>query len=824
MIDVKNLPVYQHRDVIVETLKKNQVIVVESPTGSGKTTQIPKILYDAGLAGDGRIGVTQPRRIAALSVSHFIARQYGITIPGLVGYKMRFVDETVDNTRIIIMTDGILLQELKADPYLSNYSIIMVDEAHERSLNIDFILGLLKGILREREDLKVVISSATINAQVFSEYFDECPIVTIEATMYPVELRYDPPEYLHDFTSIVDKIVEIVKRVEREGKPGDILIFLSGEEQIKLSISALSDLNRKKSMVILPLYARLSQEEQERVFLDFPGKRKIIVATNIAETSITIDGIRYVIDPGFAKLNYYNPANFTSSLVEVPISKASCNQRKGRAGRTAPGVCYRLYTREDYDERPLFTEEEIYRRDLSEVVLRMAELGIRDFERFDFISNPGPQNIRGAVETLLLLGAIDEERNLTSTGRLMVQFPIVPRLSRMIVAAIMEYPDVLEEVLIAAAFLNDKPPFLLPQGLELEARRAHHSFRHKLGDFLSYVKIFHGFEEAKNREEFCERFYFDYRGMQEIYNVKKQLGEIVSKMGIPIIGGGDPSHYLCAVSKGLLQFVCKKTQKNSYSSLTAYGIKIHPGSIMYRQRPDYIVAGEILRTSQLYAMSVSPLRPEWIKNISPELYNAFVGLKERVRRKKVVATRDYTNFVRIGRDKFEIQVTRKKKVVILPYEKLIEAIAVMETSLVQDYRDLRGMVLLDGGYLMSEMKLNRILKIVPKIAHRDTVVDQWPKGRRFNYLHDLNKIVQFIPFLLHPCRKAKTKNRLGFLTLLTDGDGYYWFSSYNDFTQALEESLSSLESLIDEDENIMKEEQERIVNETYRHLTELLEE
>ncbi|MGQ9616839.1 MAG: helicase-related protein [Spirochaetota bacterium] len=824
MIDVKNLPVYQHRDVIVAVLKKNQVIVVESPTGSGKTTQIPKILYDAGLAGDGRIGVTQPRRIAALSVSHFIARQYGTTIPGLVGYKMRFVDETIEGTRIIIMTDGILLQELKADPYLSNYSIIMVDEAHERSLNIDFILGLLKGILREREDLKVVISSATINAQVFSEYFDECPIVSIDATMYPVELRYEPPEYLHDFTSIVDKIVEIVKRVEREGKPGDILIFLSGEEQIKLSISALSDLNRKKSMVILPLYARLSQEEQERVFLDFPGKRKVIVATNIAETSITIDGIRYVIDPGFAKLNYYNPANFTSSLVEVPISKASCNQRKGRAGRTAPGVCYRLYTREDYDERPLFTIEEIYRRDLSEVVLRMAELGIRDFERFDFISNPGPQNIRGAVETLLLLGAIDEERNLTSTGRLMVQFPIVPRLSRMIVAAIMEYPDVLEEVLIAAAFLNDKPPFLLPQGLELEARRAHHSFRHKLGDFLSYVKIFRAFEEAKNREDFCERFYFDYRGMQEIYNVNKQLGEIVSKMGIPITGGGDPSHYLCAVSEGLLQFVCKKTQKNSYSSLTAYGIKIHPGSIMYRQRPDYIVAGEILRTSQLYAMSVSPLRPEWIKSISPELYNAFVGLKERVRRKKVVATRDYTNFVRIGRDKFEIQVTRKKKVAILPYEKLIEAIAGMETSLVQDYRDLRGMVLLDGGYLMSEMKLNRILKIVPKMAHRDTVVDQWPKGRRFNYLHESNKIVQFIPFLLHPCRKAKTKNRLGFLTLLTDGGGYYWFSSYNDFTQALEESVSSLESLIDEDENVMEEEQEKIVNETYRHLTELLEE
>ncbi len=823
MVDVRNLPVYQHRDVIIDALGRNQVIVVESPTGSGKTTQIPKILYDAGFALNGMIGVTQPRRIAALSVSHFIARQSGTTIPGLVGYKMRFVDETVSNTKIVIMTDGILLQEMKTDHYLSNYNVIMVDEAHERSLNIDFIIGLLKGILRERSDLKVVISSATINAAVFSEYFDECPVVTIEAMMYPVEHRYEPPEYLHDFTSIIDRIVEIVKRVEREGKQGDILVFLSGEEQIKLCITALSELNRKKTMVLIPLYARLSQEEQERVFLDYPGKRKVIVATNIAETSVTIDGIRHVIDPGFAKLNYYHPNNFTSSLVEVPISKASCNQRRGRAGRTAPGICYRLYTLEDYDERPLFTQEEIYRRDLSEVVLRMAELGIRDFEHFDFISNPGPQNIRGAVETLRFLEAIDEERRLTSIGSLMVQFPIVPRLSRMIVASIMEYPDVLEEVIIAAAFLNDKPPFLLPQGFELEARRAHHSFRHKLGDFLSYLNIFRAFSGANNREDFCERFYLDYKGMQEIYNVKHQLAEIVSGMGIPVSTGGDPSRYLCAVSKGLLQFVCKRTQKMSYSSLTAYGIKIHPGSSMYRQRPEYIVAGEILRTSRMYAMSVSLLRPEWIKSISPELYDAFVGLKERGRR-RVAAARDYTDFVKVGSDRFELQLSKRRKVAILPYERLKKALAGLDASMLQNYRDMRGRVVLDGSDLMGEMKLNRILQTIPKMAHRDTIIERWPKGAHLEYLRDSREIVRHIPFLLHPCRKVKAKHKLGFLTLLTDGEGHYWFSGYRDFTQALEESVSSLESLIDEDVNILDEEQERVVNETYRHLTELLEE
>ncbi|KPJ87164.1 MAG: DEAD/DEAH box helicase, partial [Spirochaetes bacterium DG_61] len=493
-MDIKKLPVYEHKKSIIDAVKSNRVVVVESPTGTGKTTQIPKILNDSELAGEGKIGVTQPRRIAALSVSSFIARQYGTKVPGLVGYKMRFVDQTLPETKIVIMTDGILLQELKTDPLLSSYRIIMVDEAHERSLNIDFILGLLKSIIREREDLKIVISSATINARVFSEYFDECPVISIEAQMYPVDIFYTPPEKTHDFDSILESIYSIVGEIERRSDPGDFLIFLSGEAQIKQCISLLSDLDARKGMVILPLYARLSQEEQERVFEDFPGKRKVIVATNIAETSVTIDGIRYVIDPGFGKLNYYNTKNFTSSLIEVPISKASCNQRKGRAGRTAPGTCYRLYTEEDYESRSLFTEEEIYRRDLSEVVLRMAELGIRDFERFEFISNPGYRNIRGAVQVLRLLDAIDERRELTSIGKMMVRFPIIPQLSRMIVASLMEHHQVLDEVLIAAAFLNDRTPFLLPHGLELEARKAHHSFRHKLGDFVSYLNIYRAYK------------------------------------------------------------------------------------------------------------------------------------------------------------------------------------------------------------------------------------------------------------------------------------------------------------------------------------------
>jgi len=823
MIEAEKLPVYQHREKIIEAIKNNRVIVVESPTGSGKTTQLPRIIYDYGFAEHKKIAITQPRRIAAVSVAHYIARLYSSEIPGLVGYKMRFVDETVPESQIIVMTDGILLQELKSDPDLSEYGLIMVDEAHERSLNIDFILGLLKDILKRRDDLKVIVSSATINPGVFSEYFDGCPIISIDARMYPVELVYEPPEHYEEFQYRLIKIKEIVRRIIKSGKRGDILIFLSGEAQIKECVETLEELNKKRNLVILPLYSRLSQEEQERVFNDYPGKRKIIVATNIAETSVTIDGVVYVIDSGYAKMNYYNPKNFTSMLVEVPISKASCNQRKGRAGRTAPGVCYRLYTEEDYEKRQLFTTEEIYRTDLSEVILRMAELGIKEFENFDYISHPGVNNIRSAVQVLQLLEAIDGNRDLTEIGRLMTKFPIIPQLSRMIVASIMEYPDVLEEVLIAAAFLNGKPPFVLPHGEEFEARKAHHSFRHKLGDFVSYIKIFKAYEKAKDKAWFCNRYYLDTKAMEEIYNVKNQLAEIVSEIGIPVTGGGDYYNYLYCLARGLIQFVCKRDGRSTYRSLTAYGIKIHPGSVMYRQKPEYIVAGEILKTSQMYAMSVSPLNNVILKRLSPELLKSFTG-KSAKKVEKLVKARDYTNFIKLGGEKLEIKkIGKKKKCVLIPYEKLGAIASRVDKYTLSGLKGLRGSILLNGYELLSGVNLRRIFEIAPKIAVLDDVLDEWPKSQQFEYMSESYDITRFIPHLMKPCRKSKTSKKLGFLTLLTNGEGFYWFSSYKDFTLALEESISSLEALIDEEINVLDEKQEEIVNETYRRLLNMIE-
>ncbi len=615
-----DLPVYRQKDRILDAISSNQVIVVESPTGSGKTTQIPQILYEAGYTDSGIIGVTQPRRIAAVSVSEFIARQMGKKIPDTIGYKMRFEDKTDLSTRIKIMTDGILLQEIKADYSLSRYSIIMVDEAHERSLNIDFILGLLKRILRERSEFKVIVSSATINAEIFSEYFDECPIVKIETSPFPVEIIYEPPKEENSYDSLLEKITGIVGRTIEKQDKGNILVFLPGQRAIKECLARLADLEGSKRLKLLPLYARLTSGEQEKVFPEYPGRRKVIVATNIAESSVTIDGITAVIDPGQAKINYYDQKTYTSSLVEIVISRASCNQRKGRAGRTAPGICYRLYDRKSYESRPLFTQEEIFRTDLSEVVLRMAEIGLRDFEDFDFLSPPGSRGIISAIATLRLLDALDAERNLTETGLMMVRFPMLPKHSRMIVEAILSYPQILEEVVIASSFLSANSPFLLPMGEEMEARKAHHNFKDPLGDFLSYLKIYRAYRRCRDRDGFCRQHYLDREVLDEIVNIKTQIEEIISEMGIPILSGGKAEDYLCAVSRGLIQFVCTKVGRRNYRSLTAKSIQIHPASVMFHSEPQYIVAGEIVRTTRTYARSVSRLKPEWLKKISPVLY------------------------------------------------------------------------------------------------------------------------------------------------------------------------------------------------------------
>lgn len=867
-INYKVLPVYEQKERILETLKHNQVIVVQSPTGSGKTTQIPVILHEAGYSINGIIAVTQPRRIAAISVSEFISKQLGTSYPGLVGYKMRFEDKTDLTTRIKIMTDGILLQEMKLDPLMKKYSVIMVDEAHERSLNIDFVLGLLKRVLKVRTDLKIIVSSATMNAEKFSTYFDGCPIVTIDTITYPVTIIYDPPTIpastntLTAQEALLSKIANTIERILSNKTDGDILVFLPGEKSIKDCVNKLYHSPFSRKIQIIPLYGRLPKEEQEKVFEPAPfSRKKVIISTNIAETSVTIDGITSVIDSGLAKLNFYNPRTYTSSLIETPISKASCNQRRGRAGRTQPGTCYRLYQKKDYETRESYTAEEIFRTDLSEVVLRMAELGITDFETFDFISQPSKEAIPGAVETLKLLKALNNDNTLSNIGNMMVLFPLAPRVSRIIVESILHYPNVLEEVLIASSFLSAHSPFVLPQGEEMNARKAHHRFRDIQGDFVSYVKLYKIYQQQSAKEIWCKKNYLDEKVMAEIANITEQLSQIVSDQNIPICGGGSMNDYLCCIASGMIQFVAVREGRDNFRTLTADHISIHPGSNMFRTDPMYIVAGEIVRTSRMFAMSVSPLTKNQLEKIDVNLEKSLNALKQnkgKGKKRSLINGFEYetkSSFkdeyskqnninskgkknkkskeqmtLTIGEFSFDIYKQKGKKLVLLPLNELLvcakEYNFSKDTKLHIKISNYKGKILLKNGFeLMAGEKLELIFKVASILNL--IPVDEKKINRKLNI--NINQenapesLVSALEYVLNVA-VAKTKSKeMGFICVFTDNNGNYWFKVSRGFTTAISESLSTIETLIDESEGKFTNEQKNRINAIYRKINNFYE-
>lgn len=852
-INYKSLPVYEQKQKILDCLEKNQVVIVESPTGSGKTTQIPVILYEAGYATNGVIAVTQPRRIAALSVSEFISKQLGTSYPGLVGYKMRFEDKTDASTKIKIMTDGILLQEMKLDPWLSKYSVIMVDEAHERSLNIDFVMGLLKRVLKERKDFRVIVSSATMNTQVFSEYFDNAPIVSIDTITYPVSVIYDPiPGGVTTTTDagcdlLLSKICNTVERVLDNGDEGGILIFLPGEKIIKDCLDRLYRMPFSRHLHILPLYGRLSKEEQEKVFDEPPaGKKKVIISTNIAETSVTISDITTVIDSGLCKLNFYNPRNFTSSLIESSVSKASCNQRKGRAGRTHEGSCYRLYKRMDFETRPEYTTEEIYRTDLSEVVLRMAELGITDFYNFDFIASPGKEGIIGAVDTLNMLGALDSDNCLSEIGKMMVRFPLEPRISRIIIEAIMRFPDVIDKALIASSFLSANSPFILPPNEEMEARKAHHRFRDIQGDFVTYLNIFNAYKQSDNKEKFCKKNYLDERVMAEIDNINYQLTQIVSDMNIPIVQGkGSFNDYLCCIACGMIQFVCIRTGRESYHSLTADHICIHPGSVIFKQNPVFIVAGEIVRTSRIFAMSVSPLTKPMLDIINPSLYEKLQSCKnskvkdiekelriakpkenKKDKNKKQAKTISNIseaelkeNSLSLGDFLFEVTKIKGKKVALLPIEHF--SLAVLQEKDKEKLNacgNLKGKIITrDKGVLLEGEKLSLMINIIKNLEISPIAEKKWNRKMNANINNPIEKeqIIDSLDWILRTAIAKQKNKEYGFITLFTDSKGNYWYKVSRGFSTALAESHASLETLIEENIDFTEEDKNKI-NESLR--------
>lgn len=522
----EDLPVAQHRREIAEAIERNQVIVVTGETGSGKTTQLPKICLDAGRGIAGLIGHTQPRRIAARSIAHRIAEELSSPVGQSVGYKVRFTDKTNPDGYIKLMTDGILLAETRSDPNLKAYDTIVIDEAHERSLNIDFLLGYLKQLLPRRADLKVIITSATIHPEAFSKHFD-APIIEVSGRTYPVETRYrplqsdDPDE--EDRTQI-EGILGAVDELWREGS-GDILTFLAGEREIRETTEALRK-HHPPHVEILPLYARLSSEEQMRVF-QAHSHRRIVLATNVAETSLTVPGIKFVIDPGTARISRYAARSNVQRLLIEKISQASADQRRGRAGRTSAGICIRLYSEEDYESRAKFTDPEILRTHLASVILQMKWLGLGNLTDFPFLQPPDYRQVRDGYQMLHELGAIDEDEKLTRVGKALARMPIDPKLGRMLLAAMEE--NVAEEVLIIVSALSILDPRLRPMDNQQAADESHAAMRDENSDFLTFVNLWNIYQDRRRRlsnsklRNWCKENFLSYMRMREWEEIHQQL-------------------------------------------------------------------------------------------------------------------------------------------------------------------------------------------------------------------------------------------------------------------------------------------------------------
>jgi len=801
------LPIYADKDTILNAVSRNSAVIIEAPTGSGKTTQIPQILFHAGYASKGLIGVTQPRRIAAVTVSRRIAEEMSFSYGSEVGYKIRFDDFTSEMTRIKIMTDGILLQEIKSDPLLSRYSVLMIDEAHERSLNIDFILGLLKPLMRRRPDIRIIVSSATINTQEFSYFFNNAPVVSVKSRTFPVTVNYLPP-YSHE--ELLPVIYNTVNEIASGTEKGDILIFLWGENVIKECCAELKKLAMRADyrLRVLPLYARLSPEEQADVFRNFPGERKVIAATNIAETSITIDGVRFVIDSGIANISRYNPNTFTSRLETMPVSRASCEQRSGRAGRTGPGTVYRLYAEDDYKKRDEYTLEEIHRSDLSEVLLRMADLGIYDYFSFDFISPPAHGLIRSALETLRGMNALDAGGNLTEIGKQMAEFPIPPRLSRILLESMIRVPQSLRHVITVISFLTAKSPFLYPAGKEAESRKAQKKLIKPGGDFFTWISLFDKYSSEKDKENFCRIYFLDERVMREIFSIHAQIISMVRERHIEPGSEIFRERINSCFCTGLYQYVCLRSEKNdSYRSCTEKGIRIHPASALFSEKPEAVVGGEIVHTGRVYIRSAAVIKPEMLKNNFSDLW---LNLTRRHSEKKRFPVHQLTERghgavsgkIQIGGKYFFYGTNEFQSDLILPYHILIQLREFKTSKDIYQYRKIKA-VLTFKGICIARDRLGNIFKYFDLIDFQNGLNTKRPKQSNCCFPEDWAVIKRYLDSLLKPVYINKKKQKTAFFALSHSAENLYTFSIHDDFYEAVELCLESMDNLFMENENFL---------------------
>lgn len=682
------LPIHARREEIVRTVRENQVVVIAGETGSGKTTQIPKFLLECGLGQKGLIGCTQPRRVAALSVAQRIAEELKVNFGKEVGAKIRFTDQTSKETAIKVMTDGILLNEIQDDPLLKDYEAIVIDEAHERSLNIDFILGFLRKLADKRKDLKIVITSATIDTETFSKAFNNAPIIEVSGRMYPVELIYRPVEDVQeaaqgkDFT-FIEAAAEVIGDILRDNREGDILAFLPGERDIHELRRLLED-SPARSCDILPLYGRLANADQQRIFHP-AGRRRVILSTNIAETSLTVPGIRYVVDAGLARISRYSPHSRTQRLPIEPVAQSSADQRKGRCGRVSNGVCYRLYSEEDYNARPRFTTPEIHRSNLAAVILRMMAFHLGDVRTFPFIEPPADNSIRGGYRLLSELGAVFSDINkgnedayrLTKLGRRLAHIPVDPTVARMLLQAQRE--NAVADVLVIASGLSIQDPRERPSELAKEADEMQRRFVNKDSDFLTLLNIWNAYhdkmDELSQRKlrKFCKAHFLSYQRMREWRDIHSQLQRIL-KLRVERSTSNterrtsktyetesvqhwtsdvqsstfERSEYAAihrSIMSGLLSNLAIKEEEHNYRGPRNRKAMLFPGSALFdhetakKQRkasyqkkgkvkpaktsaPDWIVCGEWMETSRLFARTAAKIDARWIEEVAGDLIQA----------------------------------------------------------------------------------------------------------------------------------------------------------------------------------------------------------
>nr|POE52022.1 pre-mrna-splicing factor atp-dependent rna helicase-like protein cdc28 [Quercus suber] len=627
----KTLPVFQYRQQFLDAVDKYQILIIVGETGSGKTTQLPQYLYEAGYCKKGmKVGCTQPRRVAAMSVAARVAEEVGVKLGNEVGYAIRFEDATTDKTVLKYMTDGMLLREFLTEPDLGAYSALMIDEAHERTLHTDILFGLVKDIARGRPDLKLLISSATLDAQKFSEFFDDAPILNIPGRTYDVEMNYSLQPEANYLSAAITTVFQIHLS---QPLPGDILVFLTGQDEIEQAEQSLQETAKKlgssaPELMICPIYANLPTDLQQRIFDPTPPKvRKVVLATNIAETSLTIDNIVYVIDPGYVKENRYTPATNMESLVAVPISRASANQRAGRAGRTGPGKCFRLYTKwAYYNDLPESTTPEIQRTNLNSIILLLKSLGINDLIAFDFMDPPAPEMLIRSLEQLYALGALNDKGELTKIGRQMAEFPTDPMLAKAVLAADKE--GCVEEVLSIIAMLGEASAlFYRPKDKKLQADAARARFTVKEGgDHLTYLNIWSQWVDSDFSFVWARENFLQQRSLTRARDVRDQLTKLCDRVEVTLSSAGAAN--LPPIQKSIAAGFfpnAARLQRNGDSYRTVKNnltVHIHPSSVLLEVKPKWVIFYELVLTSKEFMRSVLPLQAEWLTEVAPHYYKA----------------------------------------------------------------------------------------------------------------------------------------------------------------------------------------------------------